>query len=103
MSNDALAEKAIVNHLASCLPPGVPPIYRSIRNARFFERDRRQIATAELEMFDGQPATVEVFIWRLGVAHRWTNLVGGDACYEAGRWQRQHETRQPDLFEFAAT
>lgn len=102
MTNDSLAEKAILNHLASCLPSGVPPIYRSITNARFFDQDRKQVATADLEMFDGQFATIEVFIWNLGIAHRWTRFLGGDAFYEDGRWQRTAEPIQPDLFGFTA-
>lgn len=102
MINDPLAEKAIAAHLASCLPPGVPPIYRAIANAHFFERDRGQVAAAHLEMFDGQSATIEVFIWRLGIAHRWTSFHGGDAFYEDGKWQRRSEPSQPDLLGFSA-
>jgi hypothetical protein len=83
------AERAIVNHLASCLPPGAPQIYRAIHNPHFVTRERKQVAIAELELFDGQAATIEVFIWNFGVAHRWTRLDGGNAFFANGRWQRE--------------
>ncbi len=43
-------------------------------------------------MFDGQPATVEVF--RVGTqlwGHRWTDMPGGACSWEDGRWIRCDE------------
>jgi len=43
-------------------------------------------------MFDGQPATIEVFGLSFGgFGHRWISHPGGDAFYEDGRWQRVRE------------
>lgn len=85
------AATLIADHMASCLPPGTPACYHSMANARFAGSGRKRVATAVLEMFDGQFATVEVFQWELGFGHRWTVMAGGDTFYEDGRWQRQSE------------
>lgn len=76
--------------LLSVLPPGVPPSFRSIAGARFDGAGRSRNATADLIMFDGQPATVEVDqsaegLWR----HRWLSLPGGSVSWEGGRWVRR--------------
>lgn len=80
-------------HLRGCLPPGVPVSYRQIVRAKRIGSGRRQIIRAELVMFDGEPATVEVFKAGevLGVAmwgHYWTAMPGGPCSFEEGRWQR---------------
>lgn len=104
----ALSESAsemVADHLASCLPPGTPPCYRSIVHAHYMGSGKKRLAVAELEMFDGQPATLEVFQWGLGRGHRWTFMSGGNAFFEDGRWQRDTESSQPEqpgLFGFVA-
>jgi hypothetical protein len=46
------------------------------------------VATADLEMFDGQIATIEVFECRFEVLeHRWTTMAGGNAFYDGTRWR----------------
>jgi hypothetical protein len=49
---------------------------------------RYRVATADLEMFDGQIATIEVFECRFEVLeHRWTTMAGGNAFYDGTRWR----------------
>lgn len=84
------AGHSVASYMASCLPHGVPPCHRLIANARFVGFGRRRVAVADVEMFDGQPATIEVFRWgpMNAFGHRWTAMQGGAAFYEDGRWQR---------------
>lgn len=87
------AAARVERHLASCLPDGVPPCHRRIVKARFKGHGRKSVAVAEVEMFDGQPATVEVFTWGPGCfGHRWTDMTGGCAYYEDGHWRREPTT-----------
>ena len=49
---------------------------------------------AELEMFDGLRADVEVWQWRSEAwAHRWIKLEGGDLSWENGSWNRVSDER----------
>lgn len=74
-------------HLRGCLPPGVPPSYRSIVSAEFVGRGRERRAVAGLVMFDGLPAQVSVRAWGIP-GHRFVDLPGGDVSFEDGRWIR---------------
>ena len=87
------AEAIIRAHLMGCLPPGVPASFQAITAARFEGSGRRRKAIGQVQMFDGQPATVEVFqasdvIW----GHRWTEMPGGACSWEGGRWRRCDES-----------
>lgn len=86
-------EAEVDAHLNGCLPPGVPRSYRRIVKAKRVGSGRHQVLRAELIMFDGEPATVEVF--KAGEAfgitmwgHHWTSMPGGACAFEDGRWQR---------------
>lgn len=60
--------------------------------ARLKGTDRNWIAIPELEMFDGQPATIEAFgLSFVGIGHDWTVMPAGDAFHEDRRWQRADE------------
>lgn len=86
------AKTLVDNHLASCLPVGCPPCHRLVIKARFVGVGKKSVAIADVEMFDGQAAKIEVFRWGLGgLGHRWTEMAGGCAFYEDGRWQRETE------------
>lgn len=97
MRENMTAEELVAEHLAACLPLDTPPSYRRIVSARFVGTGRKRVAVAELEMFDGQPAKVEVHEYGKGgygfggSSHRWLEMEGGNACYWNGRWQREQE------------
>jgi hypothetical protein len=85
----ASAKTAIVNHLASLLPPETPPFYRSVLKARYIGSGRKRVATAWLEMFDGQIAQLEVVhiegeLYR----HQWKHPTGDYLAYDRGQWKR---------------
>lgn len=79
--------------LRDCLPPGIPPSYTAIECARWDGRGRARKAVGQLRMFDGQPATVEVFEAGVCTGHRYTEMPGGNAYYEGGRWLRDVPAR----------
>lgn len=79
------------SYLASILPHGTPPRHRSIIRSRHVGAGRRRMIVADLEMFDGLSATIEIFSWNDRLGHRWTNLPGGDVYFKNGRWQRESE------------
>jgi hypothetical protein len=80
--------KLVSRVLGEVLPPDVPPSHRRIVSAISSGSGRREVITAELEMIDGQPATVELRPWSLGWSHRFTNMPGGALSYEDGVWIR---------------
>jgi hypothetical protein len=82
--------------LLAVLPPGVPPSFREITSAHFAGSGRERRAVGRLLMWDGQPATAEVFmggtmgsypVW----GHRWTEMPGGACSWEGDRWVRCDE------------
>lgn len=84
------AAQIVREHLLSVLPRGVPPCFSSIRSGVATGRGRKTIYRAELVMFDGRSATVEVFGSGPGLkGHRWTAMDGGAAFFENGKWQRE--------------
>lgn len=83
------ASSLVEKHLADCLPPGTPPYHRAILTARYVGTGRKRVAIANVEMFDGLPATVEVFRWGANAfGHRWTAMEGGAVYFEDDRWHR---------------
>jgi hypothetical protein len=75
--------------LRSVLPDGVPPSFQSIDSAHFEGSGRQRKAIANLTMFDGETATVQVWEWGGGsYAHRYTAMPGGDCSFDHGRWVR---------------
>lgn len=89
--------------LRECLPPGVPPSYRSISAARFTRASKRA-AEADVMMFDGQAGRVRV--WETGGlrAHHWVSTGDSPLSFEGNRWRRVDPMTlkplpdQPDLF-----
>lgn len=72
--------------LSDVLPADVPPFFARIVSAR---RDGKRQIVAELEMFDGLRAEIEVWQWNPQAwAHRWTRFEGSDISWEDGRWTR---------------
>ena len=85
----ASAETLIREHLIGCLPPGSMPSFRRIISAAFDGTGRKRKAIGRLEMFDGQPATVEVFQWGPNAwGHRWADMPGGACSLEPSGWVR---------------
>lgn len=83
------AKQLIIEHLASCLPPGVPASYQCISGARLAGYGKGRRAIGDLVMFDGKPARIEV-LERDGVrSHRWIEVQGGAVSFKDGRWQRE--------------
>lgn len=82
------AEQTIRTVLQSAIPPGVPLSFNKILSARFVGSGKKRVATADLEMFDGLPATVECWCYGPGWAHRWTSMIGGDISWEGDLWKR---------------
>lgn len=74
--------------LLSCLPPGVPPSFKSIDYVRTEGRGRSLEIIAGLTMFDDAPATVRFRQWSLGWSHQFTIMPGGPASFEDGVWKR---------------
>ncbi|WP_374453784.1 hypothetical protein [Phenylobacterium sp.] len=85
------AASVVRDTLLAVLPPGVPPSFDRIVSARFIGTGRRRIASADLVMFDGSPATVEVWIAGVCTAHRWTSMPGGSAFWDGDAWRRDVE------------
>lgn len=80
------AKDEIRRVLMDVLPPDVPPFFARIVSASFAGE---KSAVAELELFDGATAEIEVWQWRPdSSAYRWIRLDGGDLTWEDGRWQR---------------
>jgi len=93
---DTSALIVVERHLASCLPHDVPPVHRAVQSAKQVRRGSdTAIYRADLVMFDGLPATVEVSVAGdesvRSESHRWTVMEGGAASFEDGRWQRIRE------------
>ncbi|MGX5776955.1 hypothetical protein [Methylorubrum zatmanii] len=83
------AEILIRDHLIGCLPPGVPPSFRRIVSACFDGVGHKRKAVGHMEMFDGRPATVEVFQWAPNAwGHRWSDMPGGACSWEGSCWVR---------------
>lgn len=81
------------HHMRGVLPPGVPPSYRNIISAGFVGSGKKRTIVAELEMFDGERAVVEVFSWgkhdgRPCSGHRWLAWSGAPCFFEDGAWKR---------------
>lgn len=81
------AAKFVSSRLDACLPPGVPPSYKSIVAASYVGNGKDRRAEASLIMFDGLPAKVSVSTIGL-MPHRFFELPGGDVSFENGRWIR---------------
>jgi hypothetical protein len=102
-----LPGEVIVRVLTSCLPPGSPLSFRRIESAQFVGQGRSRKAVGRVEMFDGQPASVEVFCagQMLGVdvwGHEWTEMAGGACFLEDGEWHRTASPQSPLLPDEAA-
>ncbi|HYC66627.1 hypothetical protein [Brevundimonas sp.] len=74
--------------LRDVLPEGVPAFFTAVESAHWRGRGRGRIAVGRLRMFDGQPATVEVWSSGFCTGHRFTEMAGGAASYEGARWVR---------------
>ncbi|MFI5409093.1 hypothetical protein [Kaistia sp. UC242_56] len=83
-----MAQATVREVLLACLPPGVPPSFKSIDHASFVGRGRSRTITGNLTMFDGEPAVVDLTPWAFGWSHRFTSLPGGDVSFEEGQWTR---------------
>ena len=81
------AASFVAERLQACLPPGVPPSYREIVSARYERSGAARAAIADLIMFDGLPARVQISTIGL-MPQRYTDLPGGDLSFEGGRWIR---------------
>ncbi len=86
------AAEFVMDAMRDCLPDDVPLSF-SLKSARWSGTGTRRRAVALVEMFDGLPASLEVWSWLSGdgCAHRWTEMPGGDATYEDGQWVRVSE------------
>lgn len=83
-------KEKVGNYLASILSNGTPPVHLSVDSARAVGRGRKQVIVADVTMFDGLPATLEIFQHGPGMlGHRWARMDGGTAFFEGGRWQRE--------------
>lgn len=87
------AAEHIDQALRDCLPPGVPTSYSAIESAYWDGRGRARKAVGRLRMFDGQPATVEVFQAGVCTGHRYTEMPGGNAYYDGKAWLRDLDAR----------
>lgn len=90
-------------HLLDVLPPGVPPSYKDILSAEYVGSGRKRTAVAELVMFDGERAVVEVFWWGSFdsvkcYGHRWLVWNGPAAYFEGGEWKRDTEADHQPIF-----
>lgn len=83
------ADNFIICAMRECLPDDVPLSF-AVVSARWMRKGAQRRAVAEVVMFDGAPATLEVWTWSSegGHAHMWKSMTGGDATFEVGRWVR---------------
>lgn len=82
------AAEFVTEAMHSCLPPDVPPPF-TIDWANFMVASGPKAwASAQVTMFDGQPAQLEVHRWNGSHKHRWVTMPGGDCSFEGGRWVR---------------
>lgn len=83
------ADAFVLGAMRNCLPDGVPLSFE-LTSARWLRKGNGRRAEASVVMFDGQPATLEVWAWSSegGHAHMWKDMPGGDATFEGGRWVR---------------
>ena len=85
------AEAVVRAVLMDALPKGTPPSFRRVLSTRRLMSPNKVIA--ELEMFDGLRAEVEVWQWStIGWAHKWNSMPGGDISFENGCWVRIEES-----------
>lgn len=85
--------------LRGCLPPGAPTSFASITSVETFGKGRNQSIVANLVMFDGLKAQVELSKWSMGWSHRYTYMEGGPCSFDGEKWCRE----DVDLFgELAA-
>lgn len=68
---------------ASTVPPGTPLPFDAMRNIT--RKGKRY--TAQVEMFDGLPAVLQIKRDHI-MCFEWLELEGGDICFEDGRWVR---------------
>lgn len=90
------AAEFVTAAMQDCLPPGVPLSF-TIDWANFMvATGPKAWAAAQVTMFDGLPAQLEVHRWGDSHKHRWVAMMGGDASFEDGRWIRiDRETMEP--------
>jgi hypothetical protein len=90
------AAQMVLDCLTACLPPGVSLSFRRIVRARFEGSGRRKRSVADVEMFDGRHATVEVWQYAPGAwAHRWPTMDGGAAYWDGSAWRRDEAPPTP--------
>ena len=87
------AEK-IERYLLSILPPGTPPQYVAINEARSRWDGRKHVLTAELTLVDGDTCTVEVTQWKHGgivwSGHSYPNWNGPALYWNGKQWARDY-------------
>ncbi|SMC58379.1 hypothetical protein SAMN06297251_10474 [Fulvimarina manganoxydans] len=76
-------------HLASCLQDGRPAAHRMVISVTVERVAAGRRFLADLIMFDGKPASIEVYCSPAGLwSHRFIDLPGGDCHISGGRWRR---------------
>lgn len=78
---------AIVDEsICATFPPGVPPSHKNVILACFVDANR---IDAQLEMFDGLPASVTLSRWTYGWSIHYAHLPGGAVAWFRSQWTRR--------------
>jgi hypothetical protein len=86
------AAEKIERYLLGILPPGTPPSYVAITDARSRWDGRKHTLTAELTLIDGDTCTVEVVQWQRGGilwnSHSYPRWNGPALYWDGHQWVR---------------
>lgn len=77
--------------LKEALPDSLPPSFDRVITATYLRKGKRPIINADLEMFDGQKASVQLVKWDHSWSHQWTSLEGGPIAWDGVKWIRKGE------------
>lgn len=91
------AAEVVRETLMGIQPPGNPPSFKEVVNARTIGKGRHRQIIADMVMFDDRPAQVKLETFQWGWSVQWLSLPGGAISLEDGRWLRTREDDWLDL------
>lgn len=89
------AKEIVESALKASLPKGTPMPYKNFTSAKFIKAKRKTVV-AEIELFDGLTAVIEVTTWANiegAWSYGWINNPGGAFGFSNGKWRRISEEK----------